>query len=156
MITFELFGQTANAITAHEQLFDATARTMGLLHGTRGALTCAGATAALAIAAASVAVGAASGSAHGQDDGPGDEAAAVVAGLVDASPYPPLSRLGRWDGTSFVSVDAGSIDTPQVVVISHGWEPGLREPYDRLQAASDSLVTVWDPQLVDCQRRVRR
>ena len=33
MITFELFGQTANAITAHEQLFDATARTMGLLIG---------------------------------------------------------------------------------------------------------------------------
>ncbi len=58
--------------------------------------------AALAIAAASVAVGTASASAHSQDDGPGDEAAAVVAGLVDASPYLPLSRLGRWDGTSFV------------------------------------------------------
>ena len=33
MITFELFGQTANAITTHQQLFDATARTMGLLIG---------------------------------------------------------------------------------------------------------------------------
>jgi len=33
LITFELFGQTANAITAHERLFDATARTMGLLMG---------------------------------------------------------------------------------------------------------------------------
>ena len=43
MITFELFGQTANAITAHEQLFDATARTMGLLIGLEGALSCAGA-----------------------------------------------------------------------------------------------------------------
>ena len=105
--------------------------------------------AALAIAAASVAVGTASASAHSQDDGPGDEAAAVVAGLVDASPYLPLSRLGRWDGTSFVSVEAGSIDTRQVIAVTHGWEPGLREAYDRLQAASDSLITVWDPQLVD-------
>ena len=73
----------------------------------------------------------------------------MVAGLVDASPYAPLTRLGRWDGTSLVPVDAGSIDTAQVVVITHGWEPGLREPYERLQAASESLITAWDPQLVD-------
>jgi hypothetical protein len=105
--------------------------------------------AALAIAAATIAVGVASGSARGQDDGSDDEATDVVAGLVDASPYAPLSRRGRWDGTSLVPVAAGSIDTAQVVVITHGWEPGLREPYEQLQAASESLITAWDPQLVD-------
>ena len=73
----------------------------------------------------------------------------MVAELIDASPYAPLTRLGRWDGTSLVPVGAGSIDTAQVVVITHGWEPGLREPYERLQAASESLITAWDPQLVD-------
>ena len=106
-------------------------------------------TAALAVAAATIALGVASGSARGQDNGSGDEAADVVAELIDASPYAPLTRLGRWDGTSLVPVDAGSIDTAQVVVITHGWEPGLREPYERLQAASESLITAWDPQLVD-------
>lgn len=36
MISLELFGQTANAITAHEALFEATARTSGRLVGLRG------------------------------------------------------------------------------------------------------------------------
>ncbi|MGH9272463.1 MAG: TetR/AcrR family transcriptional regulator [Ilumatobacteraceae bacterium] len=36
MISLELFGQTAGAITAHEALFDATARTSGRLVGLRG------------------------------------------------------------------------------------------------------------------------
>ena len=33
-------------------------------------------------------------------------------------------------------------------MISHGWEPGYEQRYDELQAASSSLVTVWDPALV--------
>jgi hypothetical protein len=65
--------------------------------------------AGLAIAAATIAVGVASGSARGQDNGSGDEAADVVAGLVDASPYAPITRLGRWDGTrSYPSTPARS------------------------------------------------
>ncbi len=80
---------------------------------------------------------------------PGADAATIVAGLEDASPYAPLERLGRWDGTSYVGVGARSVDTDQVIVISHGWEPGYQERYAELQAASSSLVTVWDPALVD-------
>lgn len=87
--------------------------------------------------------------AQAPDDPPSGDAAAVVAGLDDASPYPPISRLGRWDGTSYVAVEPGSIDTDQVIVVSHGWLPGYQEIYDEVQAASPTLVTVWDPRMTD-------
>jgi len=83
-----------------------------------------------------------------QPDPPADtDAASLAAGFDDASPYPPISRLGRWDGTSYVTVEPGSIDTDEVVVISHGWEPGLQSAYDAAQAESSTLVPVWDPRL---------
>lgn len=75
------------------------------------------------------------------------DAASIVTGFDDASPYPPIERLGRWDGSSYVGVEAGSIDTDQVIVLSHGWEPGYQQLYDELQAQSSSLVPVWDPRL---------
>jgi hypothetical protein len=82
-------------------------------------------------------------------DPPGEEtdAASIAAGFDDASPYPPISRLGRWDGASYVDVEPGSVDTDQVIVLSHGWEPGFGELYDELQAETSSLVTVWDPRM---------
>lgn len=65
------------------------------------------------------------------------------------SPYPVLEHLGRWDGTSFVPVAAGSIGTGHLVVMTHGWSPGFLATYQRLQAASASLVTAWTPGLVN-------
>jgi hypothetical protein len=80
---------------------------------------------------------------------PGDAAAATSA-FVDASPYPPLARLGRWGGSAALQpVAARSITAAHVVVVTHGWAPGLRPTYERLQAASPDLVTIWDPALVD-------
>ena len=79
---------------------------------------------------------------------PGD-ADAVTAALVDASPYPPLARLGRWDGTTLQPVTAGSVSADHVVVVTHGWAPGLRPTYERLQAATPDLVTIWNPALVE-------
>ncbi|MGI9052772.1 MAG: hypothetical protein ACR2HQ_09010, partial [Ilumatobacteraceae bacterium] len=92
--------------------------------------------------------------AEAQDDAPPgdaapDDAAAVVAGFDDASPYLPIDRLGRWDGTSYVPVRAGSVDTDQVIVLSHGWEPGFQPLFAELQATSPTLVPVWDPRLTD-------
>ena len=87
-------------------------------------------TAALAAAAATIAVGVATGSAPGQDTARAMRPPTWSPGSIDASPYPPLERLGRWDGTSLVPVGAGSIDTAQVVVITHGWEPGFVSRYD--------------------------
>jgi hypothetical protein len=73
----------------------------------------------------------------------------VAAAFVDASPYPTPARLGRWDGTTLQPVAVGSVTAGHVVVVTHGWAPGLRPTYERLQAASPDLVTIWDPALVD-------
>jgi hypothetical protein len=68
---------------------------------------------------------------------------------TNLSPYPVLQHLGRWDGTSFVPVPAGSISSGHVVAMTHGWSPGYLAPYQRLQAASPALVTAWTPGLVN-------
>lgn len=81
------------------------------------------------------------------DPPPDAAAASIVAALDDASPYPPIERLGRFDGSSYVSVEAGSIDTERVIVVSHGWAPGYEDVYDDLQAQSPTLVPVWDQRL---------
>ena len=67
----------------------------------------------------------------------------------NVSPYPALARLGRWNGATFVPVTAGSIATGHVIVMSHGWSPGYRTAYERLQAASPTLVTAWTSGLVN-------
>jgi hypothetical protein len=46
-------------------------------------------------------------------------------------------------------VAGGSVSAEHVVVVTHGWAAGLRPTYERLQAASPDLVTIWDPALVD-------
>jgi hypothetical protein len=37
---------------------------------------------------------------------------------------PPVSRLGRWDGSRFVEVTPGSIPPSTLRVLVHGWTPG--------------------------------
>ena len=107
---------------------------------------------ALATAGGLLVLGATSAVAGPPDTDAGANAATIVAGFEDASAYPPLERLGRWDGTTYVDVAAGSVTTDQVVVVSHGWEPGCEKRYDLLQAASSTLITVWDP-LSSCRSR---
>ena len=68
---------------------------------------------------------------------------------TNVSPYPVLSRLGRWNGTTFAPVTAGSIAGGHVIVMTHGWAAGLQDEYLSVQAGSASLVTMWDPALVD-------
>ena len=67
----------------------------------------------------------------------------------NVSPYLVLERLGRWNGTTFAPVAAASISAGHVIVLSHGWAPGYLDTYQRLQASSASLVTAWDPGMVD-------
>lgn len=74
---------------------------------------------------------------------------ATVAGWVDASPYPVLQRLGRWDGTGLQPVAPASVDADHVVVVTHGWADGLKKTYDELQAGRDTLVALWDPGMVE-------
>jgi hypothetical protein len=105
----------------------------------------------VALAAIAVLLAAATASGAAPAPQPGD-AAAVTAAFVDASPYPPLARLGRWDGSTLQPVTAGSVTADHVVVVTHGWAPGLRPTYERLQAATADLVTIWNPALVDAGR----
>lgn len=37
---------------------------------------------------------------------------------------PPVSRLGRWDGTAFVEVQPGTLPPSTLRVLVHGWTPG--------------------------------
>lgn len=74
---------------------------------------------------------------------------AAVATWVDASPYPVLQRLGRWDGTGLQPVAPASVDADHVVVLTHGWADGLETIYDELQAGRDTLVPLWDPGMVE-------
>lgn len=67
----------------------------------------------------------------------------------NVSPYPVLQRLGRWDGTTFQPVAAGSIAVKHAIFLSHGWSPGFLASYQQLQARSATLVTAWTPGLVD-------
>jgi hypothetical protein len=80
---------------------------------------------------------------------PSGDAATVTAAFVDASPYPPLARLGRWDGATLQPVTAGSLSADHVVVVTHGWAAGLRPQYQQLQAKTTDLVTIWNPGLRD-------
>ena len=68
---------------------------------------------------------------------------------TNVSPYPVLSRLGRWDGTTFVPVAAGSIAAGDVVVMTHGWAAGLQSTYEAVQSGASDLVTMWDPAMID-------
>ncbi len=71
-----------------------------------------------------------------------------VATQTNVSPYPELSRLGRWNGTTFAPVAAASIPAGPVVVLTHGWAAGLLSTYEAAQTGSATLVTMWDPAMV--------
>lgn len=68
---------------------------------------------------------------------------------TNVSPFPIAQRLGQWNGTTFVSVDPGSITNKTVVVMTHGWAAGLLSTYEAAQSQSTDLVTMWNPAMVD-------
>jgi hypothetical protein len=68
------------------------------------------------------------------------------AGMVPDSPEarrtPPVSRLGRWNGSRFVEVAPGSIPPSRLRVLVHGWTPGAdRGRIQRERVRSWELVT---------------
>jgi len=67
----------------------------------------------------------------------------------NVSPYPILDRLGRWNGTRFAPVTAGSIANGNVIVMTHGWAVGYLSTYEQLQSASSTLVHFWDAGFID-------
>ena len=68
---------------------------------------------------------------------------------TNVSPYPIMQRLGRWNGTTFVTVTPGSVTPGNLVVMTHGWAAGLQSTYEQAQATASDLVTMWNPAMVD-------
>ena len=71
------------------------------------------------------------------------------AAQTNVSDFPLLDRFGRWDGTAFVPLTAGSITGGHVIAITHGWAVGWLDQYLALQRSSTGLVHFWDPRFVD-------
>jgi pimeloyl-ACP methyl ester carboxylesterase len=65
--------------------------------------------------------------------------AGMVADTPEARRVPPVSRLGRWDGSRFVQVGPGSVPPSRLRVLVHGWTPGT----DRARIQRDSLRS-WE------------
>jgi pimeloyl-ACP methyl ester carboxylesterase len=78
-------------------------------------------------------------------------AAVPVSDQNNVSPWAALDRLGRWNGSTFVPVAAGSIPTGNLIVMTHGWAVGWLQTYEQLQSNSTQLVTYWDAGMVDAQ-----
>lgn len=61
----------------------------------------------------------------------------------------PIARLGRWDGTTFVPVEPGSVGSGDVYVLVHGWAPGYLAAVEQHRGPGPLLA--WAPQAVDAQ-----
>lgn len=55
-------------------------------------------------------------------------------------PKSDLERLGRWDGSDFVSARPSDIVDHRIVVIVHGWAAGMASTIDE----ADHFIRVWD------------
>ena len=70
--------------------------------------------------------------------------------MVRAAGCQALSKGSiRANGTTFAAVAPNSITSGNLVVLTHGWAAGLLPTYERAQAASADLVTMWNPAMVD-------
>ena len=78
-------------------------------------------------------------------------AAVPVSDQNNVSPWAALDRLGRWNGSTFVPVAAGSIPNGNLIVMTHGWAVGWLETYEQLQSSSTQLVTYWNAGMVDAE-----
>jgi hypothetical protein len=66
-----------------------------------------------------------------------------------APEVPPIERLGRWDGSTFVPVTPGSVAGGDVYVLVHGWAAGYRAAVERWHGPGPLLA--WSPAAVDAQ-----
>jgi hypothetical protein len=81
--------------------------------------------------------------------------AADAPAVDDASTFrpapevPPIDRLGRWDGSTFVPVTPGEVRSGDLYVLVHGWAPGY---LGVVQAHRGRIpLLAWAPQAVDSQ-----
>lgn len=80
------------------------------------------------------------------------ESAAPADAATDFRPapeVPPIERLGRWDGRTFVPVTPGSVAGGDVIVLVHGWAAGYRAAVERWKGPGPLLA--WSPAAVDAQ-----
>lgn len=76
-----------------------------------------------------------------------DEVAHTAAAFRPAREVPPIERLGRWDGDTFVRVAPGSVRGGHLYVLVHGWMPGYRAAVDRYRGPG--VLLAWSPEAVD-------
>jgi hypothetical protein len=77
------------------------------------------------------------------DSPPADHALA----FHPAAEVPPISRLGRWDGTTFVPVTPGSVGNGDLYVLVHGWAPGYLSAVQHYRGPG--VLLAWAPQAVN-------
>ena len=75
--------------------------------------------------------------------------ASTAAAFRPAREVLPIERLGRWDGSTFVPVEPGSVGAGDVYVLVHGWAAGYRAAVDRWRGPGPLLA--WSPAAVDAQ-----
>jgi hypothetical protein len=66
-----------------------------------------------------------------------------------APEVPPIERLGRWNGTTFVPVAPASVPSGDLYVLVHGWAPGYLAAVHRYRGPGPLLA--WSPQAVNAQ-----
>ena len=64
-----------------------------------------------------------------------------------APEVPPIRRLGRWNGTTFVPVAPGTVRGGNLSVLVHGWAPGYRFAVGHYRGPG--VLLAWAPQAVD-------
>ncbi len=79
----------------------------------------------------------------GADSPPADHALAYR----PAPEVPPISRLGRWNGTTFVPVAPGSVQSGDLYVLVHGWAPGYLAAVQHYRGPG--VLLAWAPQAVN-------
>jgi hypothetical protein len=76
-----------------------------------------------------------------------DDVARTATAFRPAPEVPPIERLGRWDGETFVPVAPRSVRGGHLYVLVHGWAPGYRAAVDRYRGPG--VLLAWSPEAVD-------
>jgi hypothetical protein len=81
----------------------------------------------------------------------------MVVDDTDARSIPPVSRLGRWDGTRFVEVTPGTLPPSTLRVLVHGWTPGwdrrgIREGHRHAWDLTSDTGEPFEPWMTDMAR----
>jgi hypothetical protein len=76
-----------------------------------------------------------------------------------AHAVPPVSRLGRWDGTHFVEVTPGSLPPSTLRVLVHGWTPfwdgsSVHTDHQRGWELTSPMGDSFEPWMADLARMI--